>query len=70
MKFFHDLYNKKMDRREFLTFVGLFLFLISGISGIIKNLKSEGLFGSDSDSNSSSSSFGNGAYGGAGKRVS
>jgi TRAP-type mannitol/chloroaromatic compound transport system permease small subunit len=33
-----DLFHQQMDRKEFLTYIGILLLAITGISGILKNL--------------------------------
>lgn len=35
----HNLFDQKMDRKEFLIYLGLILLAITGISGFLKNLK-------------------------------
>lgn len=61
-----QLFEKEMDRRQFLAHVGAGALIIMGVSGLIKNLLHFG--GSSAPRQSIASGYGSSAYGGAKKR--
>jgi hypothetical protein len=60
MEKLHGILNKKMDRKEFLISLGIILFTITGISGVLKNFKDIDLNGL---SKKTSDGYGSSAYG-------
>lgn len=57
------LFLKKMERKEFLMYIGLFFLGISGITGLLKNItESVGRIAPENQQHPQS--FGNGPYGG------
>lgn len=61
---FDELLAKEMTRKEFLLHVGLLLFAITGISGLLKNISNPNLLNNHKQA---SVGFGSGAYGGTKK---
>jgi hypothetical protein len=52
-----------MTRKEFLSYLGMFMLMVFGISTLLKNIKSLNPTKSKVTKNIAKSSFGSGAYG-------
>jgi len=61
-----SLVNRKMDRKEFLLYLGFFILTITGISGILKNLNDPKLF--KVKNKPQAQGFGSGPYGGTSRK--
>lgn len=61
-----QLFEKEMDRRQFLAHIGAGALIIMGVSGLIKNLLHFG--GGSAPRQSIASGYGSSAYGGIKKR--
>jgi hypothetical protein len=62
MNEWQKLLNKKIDRKQFLIYSGLLLLSVTGVSGVIKNLKHPGIL-KNSDNHKVTTGFGSGPYG-------
>ncbi|OGM13075.1 hypothetical protein A3A76_01615 [Candidatus Woesebacteria bacterium RIFCSPLOWO2_01_FULL_39_23] len=62
MNAFNSFLRRKMNRREFLIYLGLFFVTITGISGVLKSISNHQMI--KPSSRPQKSSFGIGPYGG------
>jgi len=63
MKSIQKILTKEMTRREFLTYLGMLLLTVFGISTLLKNISSLNPTKSKVTKNITKSSFGYGPYG-------
>ncbi|MEO8785138.1 MAG: hypothetical protein ABI221_02375 [Candidatus Saccharimonadales bacterium] len=66
----HDLFEKPMDRREFLGYIGAGVLAVVGVSGLMKALQQHTISRPASSSHLQADNYGSTPYGGLPKTVS